>query len=66
MASEKCEVMGFCLKLGTLKKGGGLPLLSASEHFQNMPRGVTLDVNKCAFVHFLGMKNEIWGCFVSK
>ena len=62
----KCEVMGFCLKLATLKKGGGLPLLRATEISQNVPRGVTLDVHKCVFPHFLGMQKEIWGCLASK
>ena len=64
--SAKCEVMGFCLKLATSKKGGGLPLLPATEIFQNEPQGVTLDVHKWVFVHFWGMKKEIWGCFASK
>ena len=65
--SAKCEVMGFCLKLATSKKGGGgLPLLRATEIFQNAPRGVTLDVHKCVFVHFLGMQKEIWGFLASK
>ena len=32
--------MGFCLKLATLKKGGGLPLLRATKIFQNAPRGL--------------------------
>ena len=62
--SAKCEVMGFCLKLATSTKG--LPLLRATEIFQNAPRGVTLDVHKCVFVHFWGMQTEIWGCFASK
>ena len=65
--SAKCEVMPFCLKLATSKKGGGfLPLLRATEIFQNAPRGVTLDVHKCVFAHFLGMQKEIWGCLASK
>ena len=64
--SAKCEVMGFWLKLATSKKGGGLPLLRATEIFQNAPRGVTSDVQKCVFVHFLGMQKEIWGCLASK
>ena len=48
----KCEVMGFCLKLATSKKRGGLPLLRGTKICQNAPRGVTLDVHKCVFVHF--------------
>ena len=64
--SAKCEVMGFCLKLATSKKGGGLPLLRATEIFQNAPRGVTVDVHKCVFAHFLGMQKEIRGSLASK
>ena len=65
--SAKCEVMGFCLKLATSKKrGGALPLLRATEIFQNVPRGVTLDVQKYVFVHFLGVQKEIGGYFASK
>ena len=65
--STKCEVMGFCLKLATSKKGGGgLPLLCAAKIYQNAPLGVTVDVHKCVFVHFLGMQKEIWGCLASK
>ena len=64
--SAKCEVMGFCLKLATSKKGGGLPLLHTTEIFQNAPRGVTLDVQKCAFLHFLEIRKESGGCFASK
>ena len=58
--------MGFCLKLATLKKGGGLPLLRATEIFQHAPRGVTLDVQKCVFAHFLGMQKEIEMYYASK
>ena len=64
--SAKCEVMGFCLKLATSKKGGVLPLLGANKISQNAPRGVTLDVHKCVFIHFWGMQKEVWGCFASK
>ena len=31
--SAKCEVMGFCLRFATSKKGAGLPLLCAIEIF---------------------------------
>ena len=64
--SAKCEVMEFCLKLATSKKGGGLPLLRTTEIFENAPWGVTVDVHKCVFVLFWGMHKEIWGCLASK
>ena len=48
------------------RKGGGVPLLRATEIFQNTPWGGSLDVQKCVFVHFLGMQKEIGGCFASK
>ena len=60
--------MEFCLKLATSKKRGGwLPLLRATEIFQNAPRGVTLDVHKCVFVHFFGHAEGSLGlsCFKS-
>ena len=62
----KCEVMGFCLKFGHFEKGGGLPLFRATEIFQNASWGATLDVQKCIFVHFLGMQKEIGGVFCHK
>ena len=55
--------MGFCLKLATSKRGGGVPLLRKTEIFENAPQGATLDVHKCVFVHFLGMQKETWGYF---
>ena len=57
-----------CILLATSKKRGGgvLPLLRATEIFQNALQGVTLDVQKCVFVHFLGMQKEIGGYFASK
>ena len=65
--SAKCEGMGFWLKLATSKKGGGFYTFCAQlKIFQHAPRGVILDVQKCVFVHFLGMQNEIGGCFASK
>ena len=37
--SAKCEVMGFCLKLATLKKGGGVYPFCAQLKFSKTRRG---------------------------
>ena len=53
-------------KIGHFEKRGGLPLLRATKLFQNVPGGVTLDGQKCVFVHFLATQKEIGVCFASK